>query len=228
MRPVIIGGATLYLGDCAEILPIIGKVDAVITDPPYGLGMQSRADGGGVTSKASGARLYERSEWDSAPPDKSIIDTLRDISGTQIIWGANHFSDLLPASSQWLIWNKIQRNFSLADCEMAWTSQPRAARVFDCSRAQTQIDGLLHPTQKPISLMAWCIEQIKPSPGTVLDAFMGSGTTGVAAVQLGRNFIGIERDERYFEIACKRIERAVAQGQLFAPEPVKQVQESLL
>lgn len=227
MQPVIIGPAELYLGDCAGILPIIGKVDAVISDPPYGLGMQNRADGGGVTSRASGAKIYERSDWDFSPPEKSVLDALRAMSKTQIFWGANHFSDLLPASPQWLIWNKIQRGFSLADCEMAWSSQPRAARVFDCSRRQAQLDGLVHPTQKPVALMAWCIKQVRVSD-VILDPYMGSGTTGVAAVQLGRKFVGIERDPKYFDIACQRIERAVAQGQLFESERPEQTQESLL
>jgi site-specific DNA-methyltransferase (adenine-specific) len=223
MKKVQIGDATLYLGDCMDILPTLGKVDACITDPPYGLGMQSRKDGGGVCSAKSGAKLYERSEWDSVRAGKEAFDEIIRCSKSQIIWGGNYFTDYLPPSMQWLVWDKVQRDFSLADCELAWSSQPRAARIFDCTRRQVQLDGLQHPTQKPVSLMAWCIELLG-KVDSVLDPFMGSGTTGVAAIQLGRKFIGIERDPKYFDIACKRIKQAVAQGKLFPPEPIKQEQ----
>jgi len=125
---------------------------------------------------------------------------------------------------QWLVWDKGQREFSLADCEFAWSSQKRAARIFSYSRATALRDGKEHPTQKPLALMKWCIEQAG-NPQTILDPFMGSGTTGVAAIQLGRTFTGIEREPKYFDIACKRIEQAYAQGQLF--EPIQPKQEQL-
>lgn len=128
---------------------------------------------------------------------------------------------------KWLAWDKGQDGFSLADFELAWTNQNKAARRIHYPRSLALKDGKQHPTQKPVKVMAWCIEQAG-MPKTILDPFMGSGTTGVAAIQLGRKFIGIERDPKYFEIACDRIRQAVAQGQLFAPEPVKPVQESLL
>lgn len=115
---------------------------------------------------------------------------------------------------QWLVWDKGQRNFSLADCELAWSSQYKAARVFTYSRSKANQDGKEHPTQKPIALMKWCIDLL-PNPQTILDPFMGSGTTGVAAVQMGRKFIGIERDDKYFEIACRRIDDAQMQADMF-------------
>lgn len=224
MKPVIIGDATLYLGDCAEILPQIGKVQALITDPPYGI---DYGNAGGFSVKSGWKDWKGKVEWDKARPAKEVFEAMLEAAETAIIWGGNYFTDFLPPTMQWLVWDKGQRNFTLADCEFAWSSQYRAARIFTLSRAEALQDGKEHPTQKPVALMAWCIEQVRKSE-TVLDPFMGSGTTGVAAIQLGRKFIGIERDERYFEIACKRIERAAAQGQLFAPEPVKQVQESFL
>lgn len=227
MEKVVIGDATLYRADCLDVLPTLPKVDAVITDPPYGLGMQTRKDGGAVMSARSGAKIYERSEWDLNRPPKEAFDLILAASESQIIWGGNYFTDYLPPSMQWLVWDKTQRDFSLADCELAWSSQQRAARIFDCTRRQVQLEGNQHPTQKPVALMAWCIKQSKKA-GTVLDPFMGSGTTGVAAIQLGRKFIGIEREPKYFDIAWKRIEQAVAQGQLFTPEPIRQVQEALL
>jgi DNA modification methylase len=226
MKPVIIGDATLYLGDCLDVLPAVGKVDACITDPPYGIDFQSQ--GSGQTSGKGGWTAFEYMEWDKVKPNASVFSAILCSSKTQIIWGGNYFTDSLPTTMQWLVWDKGQRNFTLADCEFAWSSQYRAARIFDYPRAKALQDGKQHPTQKPVALMAWCIEQVKPAPQTILDPFMGSGTTGVAAIQLGRKFIGIERETKYFDIACQRIEQAVAQGQLFAPEPMKQTQEVLL
>jgi len=153
---------------------------------------------------------------------------MRTISTYQAFFGGNYFT--LPPTSCWLVWDKLNGKNDFADCELAWTNWPKAVR-----RLQWLWNGMIrqgneerfHPTQKPLEVMKWVIE-LCPKADSVLDPFMGSGTTGVAAIQLGRKFIGIERDERYFEIACKRIEQAVAQGQLFAPEPPKQEQGSLL
>jgi len=113
----------------------------------------------------------------------------------------------------------------MADCELAWTNFDANAKVFDWTIAATNAERVGHPTQKPIALMRWCIEQAG-NPQTVLDPFMGSGTTGVAAIQMGRKFIGIEREPKYFDIACKRIEAASKQVDMFI-EPVKQVQEGM-
>ncbi|MFZ3286574.1 MAG: site-specific DNA-methyltransferase [Telluria sp.] len=223
MTPVMIGGATLYCGACEEVLPLIGKVDAVITDPPYGIDYENA----GGFCESSGWTKFEKLGWDKVKPERAIFEQLIAISRVQVIWGGNYFTDSLPPTMQWLVWDKGQRNFTLADCEFAWSSQNRAARIFNYARALALKDGKQHPTQKPIALMAWCIEQVKPNPQLILDPFLGSGTTGVAAIQLGRKFIGIEREPKYFEIACRRIEQAVAQGQLFAPEPMKQDQSAM-
>ena len=211
-----IGTHTLYLGDCADILPTLGRFDLLLTDPPYGIDFLNGA-GGGRKAGQGGWKIYDRLDWDNARPNGDVISSMVSMCGTSIVWGGNYFTDVLPPSMQWLIWDKGQRGFSLADCEMAWSSQNRAIRVFDYSRGSAVQDGKQHPTQKPVALMAWCIEQCKTNPQTILDPFMGSGTTGVAAVQLGRQFVGIERERQYFDIACQRIEQAVAQGQLFAP-----------
>ena len=125
---------------------------------------------------------------------------------------------------QWLIWDKGQRDFSLADFEMAWSSQNKAARIIDYPRAKALQDGKEHPPQKPVEVMRWCVEQLPQNVKTICDPFMGSGTTGVAAVKLGRSFIGIEREPSYFDIACRRIEAAYKQPDMFIqrPEPAKQ------
>lgn len=151
-----------------------------------------------------------------------------DCSDEQIIWGGNYFTDVLPPTMRWLVWDKGQRGFSLADCEFAWTSQWKASRVFDYARAKAMKDGKQHPTQKPIELMSWCLEFVKDAD-VVCDPFMGSGTTGVACVKAGRRFVGIEREPAYYEIACKRIEEAHNAPDMFvaAANDNKEKQESL-
>lgn len=211
MEAVTIGLATLYKGDCAEIMPTLENVDAVVTDPPYGIG----ADKSAAKNKGkNGWTYFGDTDWDSERPSREIFEMILAGGRAHIIWGGNYFADLLPPGMQWLVWDKGQRNFSLADCELAWSSQYKAARVFTYSRSKAKQDGKEHPTQKPIALMKWCIDLL-PNPQTILDPFMGSGTTGVAAVQMGRKFIGIERDDKYFEIACRRIDNAQRQADMF-------------
>jgi DNA modification methylase len=216
---VEIGNATLYLGDCMDILPTLPKVDAVITDPPYGIGQ----DGGAQRTRGSKRTNGDKLGWDNQRPTKEVFNAIQIAGDVQIIWGGNYFADYLPASMGWLYWEK-RMGGDFADGELAWTSQHKALRQFSHYKKNK---GDEHPTQKPLQLMKWCIEQCKNNPQTILDPFMGSGTTGVAAIQLGRKFIGIERESKYFEIACKRIEQAVAQGQLFEPEQPKQTQEAM-
>lgn len=212
MRKEVIGNATLYLGDCMEVLPTLPKVDAVITDPPYGI---DYGNAGGFSERSGWNNWKGQAEWDSAKPSREVFAAILGAGKVVIVWGGNYFTDCLPPTMQWLVWDKGQRNFTLADCEFAWTSQKNAARVFDYSRAHALQDGKQHPTQKPVALMKWCIEQCKNKPQTILDPFMGSGTTGVAAVQMGRQFIGIEREPKYFDIACKRIEEAQRMSDMF-------------
>lgn len=232
MKPVIIGDATLYLGDCMGFFPTIGKVDAVVTDPPYGILNLQDGTSAAIrkSARASGSgklknRIMNTSaiEWDIAP-ETEVFDQLRAMSANQIIWGGNYFP--LPPARGILVWDKEQPWPNFSQVEIAWTSINRPAALYRKVNA-----GILntkeHPTQKPLALMAWCLGFL-PDAVSIFDPYMGSGTTGVAAIQAGRKFIGIERDERYFEISCRRIEQAVAQGQLFAPAPAKQVQEALL
>lgn len=222
---VEIGNATLYLGDCMDILPTLGSVDAVITDPPYGINENSKK----VASrgKLAAPKDYGDFDWDKAPPPDALIELMRTKGENQAFFGGNYFT--LPPTSCWLVWDKLNGDNDFADCELAWTNWPKAVR-----RLQWRWNGMIrqgneeryHPTQKPLEVMKWVIE-LCPKADTILDPFMGSGTTGVAAIQLGRKFIGIEREPKYFDIACQRIEQAVAQGQLFTPEPAKQKQEAM-
>lgn len=212
-RIEIIGNATLYLGDCRDILPTLGKVDAVVTDPPYGIKRSGRVETFTKDPKHK-RKFYADGGWDEQRPSKEIFDVMREISKAQIIWGGNYFADLLPARMRWLYWDKGQDGLSMSDGELAWTSMNNALRAHRLNRSAIATDGAEHPTQKPENLMKWCIGFL-PDAQTILDPFMGSGTTGVAAVRMGRNFIGIEREPKYFDIACKRIEDAQRQGDMF-------------
>lgn len=196
-------GITIYCADCREILPLLPKVDLVLTDPPYGIaGIWS----GGSTlhgwSKSNSERGL-RNEWDREPPSKQTLDLVVSAGGTAVIWGGNYFD--LPPSRCWLVWNKPERGFSLAEAELAWTNRDAVVRVWDCRRSDP---GREHPTQKPLDLMEWCINWSKTN-GTILDPFMGSGTTLVAAKQLGRKAIGIEIEEKYCRIAVERLAQGV-------------------
>lgn len=221
-----IGPHTLYLGDCREIVPTLGKVDSVVTDPPYGIDY-GRA--GGFSASHGWGPWRENCSWDVDRPERAIFDAMLACSKYQIIWGGNYFSDFLPPSMQWFVWDKGQREFSLADFEMAWSSQNKAARVVSYARGRANLDGKEHPTQKPVEVMRWCIDRLPPEVVTILDPFLGSGTTLVAAAMLGKHGIGIEREEKYFDVACRRVEAAMKQPDLFIQQPtVKAEQLSLL
>jgi len=209
---VEIGDCQLYQGDCREVLATLPKVDAVVTDPPYGIG----EDGGREHRKQSGAKVQDKLDWDHERVSPEIIASLLAMSDQQIIWGGNYYADVLPPRMGWLYWQKlIGGDFS--DGELAWTSRDRALKEITYRKTNAE---MLHPTQKPVRVMRWCLELL-PNVDTILDPFMGSGSTGVACVKLGRKFIGIEREPKYFDIACRRIEQAYAQPDMFvqAPQP---------
>jgi DNA modification methylase len=218
-REEIIGDCRLILGDCRDILPTLGPVDAVVTDPPYGIGRDGKPFS---TSSHGGHKGYEAKGWDGVRPSEETFSAILAASPRAVIWGGNYFADLLPPTSKWLSWDKGQR-IDQADAELAWTSLPGALRVFTLNRAEIAKDGAVHPTQKPVRLMEWTLEQIGAS-GVILDPFMGSASTGVACVRRGCFFIGIEREPSYFDIACRRIEDAYRQPRLFAEPVAKPVQ----
>lgn len=205
-----IGNATLYLGDCQEILPTLGHFDAVITDPPYGINRDGKLKS---TSSHGGTKHYEFLGWDKKRPNREIFNLILKVSNKSIICGGNYFADLLPPTMRWLVWDKGQR-IDQADGELAWTSENKALRIMTLNRVQLMKDGAEHPTQKPVYLMEWCISLLDNS-NTICDPFMGSGTTGVACAKMGKTFVGIEKEQKYFDIACQRIEQAYAQADMF-------------
>lgn len=219
MKPVIIGGAEMWQGDCADILPLIGACDAVVSDPPYGLGEKMK---GGTKRFSTGeGGMNTLGAWDSQPVP-GLLEMLENVGPIKMLWGGNYYP--VPASRGWLVWVKINGVQTMASVELCWTNIDMNSKHFMHAVNGWQRD---HPVQKPIDLMCWCLSFI-PKAERICDPFMGSGTTGVAAVMAGKRFVGIEREAKYFDAACKRIERAVSQGQLFDPTPANQVQESFL
>lgn len=189
-------GITIYHGDCREVIPAINPaVDLILTDPPYGLG-----------NKLNGGTWGGGQVWDRSAPDLSRI---LPVARGAIVWGGNYFR--LPPSRCWLVWRKPDAVRTMADVDLAWTSFDKPSRFFSYSIAATNKERGSHPTPKPLALMTWCISQVEGAQ-TILDPFMGSGTTLRAAKDLGRKAIGIEIEERYCEVAVKRLAQEVLFG----------------
>lgn len=205
-----IGNATLYLGDCRDILPTLPRADAIVTDPPYGTSDLWKAPNVPKRRKWHLFGEGDINEWDK--PCDAVLQ-LPALADAVIVWGGHFYT--LPINRGWLVWNKIIRNFSTGVCELAWTNLPIPIDAFDYSHGQLSHEGKEHPTQKPVPLMTWCLEKAG-RPKVTLDPFMGSGSTGVACMGIGGAFVGVEANERYFDIACRRIEDAQRQGRLIA------------
>ncbi len=220
VREEVIGNARLILGNSFEVLPILERFGALVTDPPYGIASiwskGSEKHGWGKANSESD----KRNEWDGRPLNAVEIAVLLASASQAVIWGGNYFP--LPPSRCWLVWSKPERNFSLAEAELAWTNMDAVVRVIDWMRSET---GREHPTQKPVEVMKWSGEKTK---GSVVDPFMGSGTTGVACIKLGRPFTGIEIDPGYFDMACRRIEAAAREPDIFLSQADVPKQQELL
>jgi DNA modification methylase len=209
LRVEQIGAATLYHGDCREILPTLPPHDLILTDPPYGISYASNP----IVGKGKKASNHKEKDWDEDVPPLWLFGLMREKSKHMIVWGGNYFG--LPPSRGWLSWFKPDGPPSMGHFELAWTSMDMLCRQFERSIGATNAERVGHATQKPILLMEWCIS-LAPESATVLDPFMGSGTTGVACANTGRKFTGIEKDPEYFEIACQRVSDAQRQERLIA------------
>ncbi len=204
------GAVTIYHGDCREILPMLDKVDLVLTDPPYGIGADRNLRANTQHGKAAApSKDYGVGAWDFEIPDADCFRLILAAGKYQIIWGGNYFG--LHPSSCWLVWDKDNGNNGYADCELAWTNMKKAVRRFRfrwmgmLQEDMKNKEERFHPTQKPLPVMRWAITQAPEDVITILDPFMGSGTTLRAAKDLGRKAIGIELEERYCEIAANRM-----------------------
>ncbi len=222
MKPTeIIGNCSLWLGDCREILPTLPQFDLVLTDPPYGISADKGAAVGGTDASGRYVRRPKQYEggWDAERPTAEEFAAILGSAKAAVIWGGNYFSDLLPQGGRWMFWDKLNSMPSYSDGEIAWTSLGGVVvkKFTQCNNGLASLrDGeRCHPTQKPVNLIEWCLS-FAPNALTVCDPYMGSGTTGVACANMGKTFYGIEREPKYFDIACKRIEQAYAQQRLFA------------
>jgi DNA modification methylase len=190
------------------------KPELLLTDPPYGIDyggmLKGKGDGKGGADK-NGWKSYDAPDWDKSKPENGVLQYLCQITENQIIWGGNYFTDDLPPTMGWLIWDKGQRGFSLADGEMAWTSFNNALRIKEYARAKANREEKNHPTQKPIEIMSWCFEYAdrhsKNEIKLVLDAYLGSGSTMVTCHQLNRKCYGMELDPKYCQVIIDRMKK---------------------
>jgi site-specific DNA-methyltransferase (adenine-specific) len=196
---------TIIHGDCLDYLRSLpdNAIDLLLTDPPYGIDIAKRGYVGNGTN-------FSKKAWDSKRPTQEYFFEMLRVSRNQIIWGGNYFADYLPPSRCWLVWYKRDNLpvLSFADCELAWTSFDRTAMVFNCrwyGFVKDSREKKMHPAQKALAVMEWCIEEFSHEGHTILDPFLGTGSTGVAAKRLGRSFIGIERDREYVALAHERL-----------------------
>ncbi len=232
-KEVQIGECRLILGDCLEVLPTLGTVDGVITDPPYGVKNNcdyTRFTGG----KRANTKMRQGIAHASVAGDDTPFDPSPFLGFSNVcLWGANNYSDRLPQGA-WYVWDKkddgLEGKF-MSDCEVAWRKGGVGVFIFrhvwDGFNRDSERGEHHHPTQKPVALMIWCVERNSSGGDRVLDPFMGSGTTGVACIRTGRKFIGIEKDPKYFDIACRRIEAEYQRSALFPPE-VEPMQSNFL
>lgn len=189
---------TIYHGDCREVLPTLAPADLLLTDPPYGINFA------GQPTKWQRRAGQDPEEWDCVPVQ--YLQKLLDWGRWQVVWGGNYYT--LPPSRGWLCWYKPDAPPSMGQFELAWTNRDTTSRLIKCTIADTNAERVGHPTQKPLKVITWTLASF-PEALTVIDPFMGSGTTLVAAKQFGKRAIGIEIEERYCEIAVKRLAQEV-------------------
>lgn len=220
----------VYLEDCTKALKRFNDnhFDLAIVDPPYGIGADKaqnnaamqRIKAEGKSKAGRGWKLYADTDWDNETPNAEYWQELFRVSKNQIVWGGNYFTDYLPPSMGWIMWDKGQRDFSLADGELAWTSFNKALRIFEMSRGKAlaknnEQGGRFHPTQKPEMLYSWILQNYAKVGDLILDTHLGSGSSRIAAYKSGFNFVGFEINEHYYEKQEKRFKDFISQLRLF-------------
>ena len=212
-------GIVIYNCDCRDLLPTLapGSVDLVLTDPPYGIAHPTNYKSRGREN------LAPCSDYAPVHGDSEPFDPAPWIAWPCLLWGANYFADKLPPSSGWVVWDKMRPELlDQATVELAWTNFVKGVRVFRYlwnGMIRAGDESLVHPTQKPVALMKWVIALPWTPDGTVLDPYMGSGSTIIAAKHLGRRAIGVEIEERYCEISAKRLSQYMLPLEPPAPQP---------
>jgi DNA modification methylase len=216
------GRVTLYHADCRDVLPTLANVDAVISDPPYGMSWDTNG------RRFSGGHRERAEEWSRGrdwgkgiEEDDKPFDPAPWLAFPRcVLFGSNHFGERLPVGTT-LVWIKrapAAFGTFLSDAEMAWMKGGHGVYCRMGPHPESMAQERMHPTQKPVELMAWCMDKAKVAEGmTVLDPYMGSGTTGIACIRTGRRFVGVEKDPTHYQTALERIQRELAQGDLFLP-----------
>ena len=203
--------------------------ELAIVDPPYGIGAdkaqnkaaEQREKANGKSKAGRGWKRYKDTDWDSEIPNAEYWQELKRVSKNQIVWGGNYFTEHLPPTMGWVVWNKMQRDFSLADGELAWTSFNKAMRIFDMSRGEALAEnnqtsgGRFHPTQKPVALYKWLLKNYAKQGDKILDTHVGSASSLIACHQMGFEYLGFEIDEEYYTKAVERLETVKAQASIF-------------
>lgn len=197
---------TLYHGDCRDVLPTLGRFDLLLTDPPYGIGHSGQASTIRRNPRHN-RKLHADAGWDERRPGAEVFALMFAATDNQMIWGGNYFTEFLPASKGWIVWDKGQ-DFSSSDCELAYTSYQKPLRRIVCNRKQIDLEGACHPAQKPLKVVQFCLTYAGGS-GTVLDPFAGSGSVLRGAKDVGRKSLGVEIEESYCEIAAQRLSQEI-------------------
>ncbi len=214
--------SNVYNRDCLEAMKEFPDkfFNLAIVDPPYGIGIDKAIN---ANKGKQGYKMYRETDWDNAIPPEQYFIELKRVSKNQIIWGGNYFTDFLGPKMGWIVWNKMQREFTLADGELAWTSYNNALRIFDMSRGEAlaknnKEGGRIHPTQKPVKLYEWLLKNYAKEGDRILDTHLGSGSSRIACHDMGFDFWGYELDKDYFDAMEKRFQNHIKQPSLFAPE----------
>jgi len=209
----------IILADCMDVMKDIPDkyFELAIVDPPYGKMCDVDSTGNSNSKNNGFSKLWldekdKKDKWNELPNDKYFKELFR-ISVNQIIWGGNYFQ--LPISSCWLVWDKGQRDFTFADAELGWTSFKSAVRIFEFSRARMMSENKIHPTQKPVALYKWLLKNYAKQGDKILDTHSGSGTTAIACIDMGFDYVCIEKDKDYYEASVKRISKELIKIKMF-------------
>lgn len=209
----------VYNCDCRELMREMVrqgiKADWLVTDPPYGIGVDGQKESICKNPKHN-RKAHAQKKWDDCIPSKDIFELMFACSKNQIIWGANYFTEYLPKGYKgWIVWDKGQHGLTMRDCELAFVSSQKPTRVITINRVELLKDNTIHPTQKPEKLIVECLNRFTNENDLILDPFMGSFTTAVCAYKSGRKFIGAELDKEYYELGQKRLEKEMQQISFF-------------
>ena len=204
----------IHLGDCMEAMAKMpdNAYQLAIIDPPYGIG----EDGGKARTRGSKRTNGQKKGWDNGRPNSEYFTELIRVSKNQIIWGANYFVEHLTKGTKgWVVWFKGQIGLTMSDCELAYSSFQRATRVVNINRVDLLKQNTIHPTEKPIRLYQWLLDNYAEKGHKILDTHLGSGSIAIACHNLGYDLTACELDKDYYDAAIKRIEQHKAQQRLF-------------